>query len=60
MAGHPTPEAVSEDITSVVQLECVWTSKRTSVLLNLCVCVCVCFVCKGKTVQEGVKQNELE
>ena len=43
MAGHPTPEAVNEDITSVGQLECmcvcVWTSKRTSVLLNLCVCV---------------------
>lgn len=55
MAGHPNPEAVSEDITSVVQLDCVWMSKHTSVLLNLR--VRVFFVCR--IVSEGLKPNEL-
>lgn len=44
IAGHPNPEAVSEDITSVVQLErervCVCEYVRKHLSYSICACVC--------------------
>lgn len=60
-AGHPTPEAVSEDITSVVQLyfECVCVSECLSAHLSSSICVSVGGrLCRKR--RRGVKPNELE